>query len=202
MSTDFTTPEGYTTFVTMLASKDTMQNELTKMGTMGLGLGGEAGEIAQLVSDITADGVLSEGNRLKLIDELGDILWYVAFGAGNVVNVPFRQILPEYVTIRGVHNPMKSLEPSYTQLMFRCGKVADTVKKLLYHGKPYNEEARLRLVGMLADVLFAAETVARDVCGVHLSDSIKKNVEKLSERYKSLKFSTEEFMAKEEGKSV
>ena len=201
MSTDFTTPEVYVTFVTQLGSKDSMENDKTKMGTMGLGLGGEAGEIAQLVADIKHAGVLSDAHRHKLLNELGDIIWYVAFGAGNVVKGSFRAMLPEYIEITDEPN-VAFLDAAYNQLMYRCGLVADTVKKLLYHGKPFDEDAKFKMIGMLSDVLFAAETVARDVCGVHLQTCIDLNVEKLSVRYKGLQFTTEEFMLKEQGKNV
>lgn len=49
---------------------------------MALGLAGEAGEVANVVKkDWRAAGLnagLTSGTRAKLLDELGDVLWYLA----------------------------------------------------------------------------------------------------------------------------
>ncbi|MCB1024636.1 MAG: nucleoside triphosphate pyrophosphohydrolase family protein [Acidobacteria bacterium] len=45
-----------------------------------LGLTGEAGEVANIVKKIQRDfgGVINDEIRLKLQDELGDVLWYIS----------------------------------------------------------------------------------------------------------------------------
>lgn len=45
-----------------------------------LGLTGEAGEVANVVKKIQRDfdGVLTDEIRLRLKDELGDVLWYIS----------------------------------------------------------------------------------------------------------------------------
>ncbi len=45
-----------------------------------LGLAGEAGEVANIVKKIQRDhgGVINDEIRLKLQDELGDVLWYIS----------------------------------------------------------------------------------------------------------------------------
>src|SRR5437868_14402759 len=45
-----------------------------------LGLAGEAGEVANIVKKIQRDhgGVLNDDIRVKLKDELGDVLWYIS----------------------------------------------------------------------------------------------------------------------------
>lgn len=45
-----------------------------------LGLAGEAGEVANIVKKVQRDhgGVVNEDTRMKLKDELGDVLWYIS----------------------------------------------------------------------------------------------------------------------------
>ena len=45
-----------------------------------LGLAGEAGEVANIVKKIQRDhaGFITDETRGKLLDELGDVLWYIS----------------------------------------------------------------------------------------------------------------------------
>ncbi len=51
-----------------------------------LGLAGEAGEVANQVKKIIRDdgGQLTDGRKKKIIDELGDVLWYIAALASDL----------------------------------------------------------------------------------------------------------------------
>ncbi len=51
-----------------------------------LGLAGEAGEVANQVKKIIRDdgGQITDERRIKIIDELGDVLWYVAMVSADV----------------------------------------------------------------------------------------------------------------------
>lgn len=195
------TYEDYTLFVTRLASKHSMADFNTKLGTMGLGLAGEAGEIAALVLEVVCDESLD--SIPKLVLEIGDAMWYVTFAADNVVQAPLSSFIPtklEDPVPLVYDSPTKYLEMYNVRMMYVCGGVADQVKKLLYHGKPYTDDVRIKLEKGLCDIVMLICLIARDVCGVDLQYVIDKNVEKLSARYKTLQFTTEEFMEKEKAK--
>lgn len=77
-----TSLDAYEDFVVGLASPNSMRDFESKLLTGGLGLGGEAGEVADTVKKIVFHGMdLTEEVRDKVLKELGDVMWYVAFTA-------------------------------------------------------------------------------------------------------------------------
>lgn len=56
------------------------QTNIEAVGYLTLGLTGEAGEVANQVKKIVRDdgGNVSFERQLKLLDEIGDVLWYAA----------------------------------------------------------------------------------------------------------------------------
>ena len=55
-------------------------NRLKNLEYPTLGLAGEAGEVANIVKKIQRDhgGMITDETRIKLKDELGDVLWYIS----------------------------------------------------------------------------------------------------------------------------
>lgn len=201
MSEPKMTLDEYVAFVTKLGSKYSMGDFSAKVGTMGLGLAGEAAEVSAIALKYNENAMfIGDEDKDKLIDELGDICWYVAFAAGNVVEVPFADLIT--YEFGGAHGKQKQsaqmLRRVSMSLSTDCGKAADIAKKLCYHGKPFTPEAKKHLVFQLKTIMDSLLVMAEHVCAASIDDLIEKNVAKLSERYKSLQFSTEEFMKKEE----
>ena len=53
-------------------------NEIVAVSYLALGLNGEAGEVANEVKKaIRNDGHISAERRAKILDEIGDVLWYI-----------------------------------------------------------------------------------------------------------------------------
>lgn len=88
----------YEDFVTGLASPKSMETFQSRLATAGLGLAGEGGEIADLIKKILFHGLeYTDEVRDKLIKELGDVMWYVAFAARNVVGISIQEIIDKNV---------------------------------------------------------------------------------------------------------
>ncbi len=80
------------------------------------------------------------------------------------------------------------------------GEVADIAKKVLYHGKPFDEANRDAMIKELGDVMYYVAFLARNVLNSSIQEIIDTNVDKLQKRYKTGKFTVAEFMAKEAAK--
>lgn len=87
----------------LAAQTATYPNRHRNIEYPALGLAGEAGEVANLVKKIQRDhnGSLTPEMRSKLIDELGDVLWYIAAMCVEL------QISLDYVAGRNVEKLQK-----------------------------------------------------------------------------------------------
>jgi NTP pyrophosphatase (non-canonical NTP hydrolase) len=65
----------------------------TALAYVGLGLAGEAGEVANQLKKIIRDdaGSMTADRKEKLIDELGDVLWYCA-ALARELGLPLSQV--------------------------------------------------------------------------------------------------------------
>lgn len=72
------------------AAARTAPGKARAWSNVGLGLAGEAGEVADIIKKYLHQGHPLEVD--KLIEELGDIAWYLALGA-TVAGVPLEEIL-------------------------------------------------------------------------------------------------------------
>lgn len=84
----------YQTFVEGLASEASVKDFQCRIATVGLGLGGEGGEIADYIKKVLFHG--KEFSREELIKELGDVQWYVAF-ACNTLNISMQEVIDKNV---------------------------------------------------------------------------------------------------------
>ncbi len=190
--------DDYANFVTKLASKYSMGSNHAKYGTAALGLCGEAGEIADIVERLMHDHDRSWNRvvRNELIKELGDVLWYAVFAAKNIAGIKFdfnHDTIPD-----SFGDLNRNLKWGSGRLVVTTSRFADLFKKIMFHGMPLEiQQVTNDLNSIYQSVVFFAEIV---LCCT-IKEIMQKNVEKLSDRYKSLEFSTEEFMAKEAAKT-
>ena len=68
-----------------------------------------------------------------------------------------------------------------------AGEFTEIVKKMVFQGKPYNEDNREHLIIELGDILWYVAQ-ATQALGVSFNDVIETNVKKLEKRYPSGEF--------------
>lgn len=156
-----------------------------RQAVWGLGLTGEAAEVAGLYLD-------PEINPATLTKEVGDVLWYIAafcthnrWSMAHVMNVGFDVTLRDYQ--RSFSSTAFAAGSAWgLHLAKECGAVADYIKKVVGHGHVL-DEARLR------KGLNACMIVVTGLCTAHgldLDAVCEANIAKLNKRYKD-GFSTE-----------
>ncbi len=84
----------YTDFVVNRMSQASMESFERKFITAGLGLAGEAGEVADIAKKCLLQGLaFDEVTRNKLLLELGDVFFYLTFTASQVLGVTLEEVL-------------------------------------------------------------------------------------------------------------
>lgn len=78
-----------------------------------------------------------------------------------------------------------------------AGEAIDIVKKVRFHGHPFDDQTKEHLAKELGDVLWYISTSATAI-GYDLEDVMKMNINKLQHRYKD-GFSTEESLHRKKG---
>jgi hypothetical protein len=178
--------KNYPLFVEGLLSEASAVDFNSRLMTTVCGLAGEAAECLSNTDSFL--NIINDDD--KLIDECGDVLWYVAL-ACTTLNLSFDNLVA-----KAKNSEQIDVYYNILQLSQNTGKYADTVKKHLFHGKVLNVDGLSKLV---LNIIENIEAIA-----IHYNISIQKiidiNVEKLKDRYKSGKFTVEEFMKKEEAK--
>lgn len=180
----------YTCFVEGLAADASKVDFNARLLTSILGLAGEAAECVEVMVAAAFDS--EELNRDKLVDECSDLMWYVAF-ATTTLEVSLTELIEknQVDTVRALNND--EILEEVLRLSCAAGRCADITKKYLFHSKPFNKE---KLLEALNDVVRQiSETVA--LLGLTVQDVVDVNVVKLKDRYKTGKFTFEEFMKKE-----
>lgn len=82
---------------------------------------------------------------------------------------------------------MALLDTGSTGLSSESGEIAEVVKKLKYHGKPWNEDVRYHLKRELGDVMWYWMNTCRAL-DLDFFEVIEENIKKLESRYPGGKF--------------
>ena len=148
-----------------------------RLNNFGLGLAGEAGEVADLLKEHLHRG--QPLDRDKLCRELGDVIWYLAatastagFTLSEVAVEAEHDVLPEF-------DVEQQLNYFGFDLAGKAGMVCDLLKKHLHHGQSLDRD---KLCLKLGDVLGCVAAIA-STAGLLFDEVMIVNVAKLRSRY-------------------
>ncbi len=149
-----------------------------------LGLAGEASELHDsLVGDVNETDVSDEDIR----SELGDVLYYSArvidfLYHHEYISVPFDTVVADaYASLYAItgtagHDTLEAYTDTLSQ---QAGKIAECVKKTVFHGKNLSEDAWME---PLVNVLMNAAGIAF-LINTDLENVAEQNLAKLAARY-------------------
>ena len=184
----------YSEFVATLASPNSTASHKDKLLTAALGLAGESGECLELINDCVWNN--NSLQKDKLIDELGDVLWYFMFALNSLERRMADVTNFDYEYYHVATYSQEFLVQKVIKLQIHSAKFADLVKKEVYHTKAYP-------VAKFLDKLHLIITTVNHICScmeLSVGKVIRLNIKKLESRYPSGKFSVEDFMKKENAK--
>lgn len=105
----------------------------------------------------------------------------------------FQEFVKDIASPRSMRDFESQLLTSGLGLAGEAGECADWAKKVVFHGGEFNRE---KYILELSDVMWYIAFSA-NMLGITIEEIVEANVQKLRERYKSGKFSVQEFLDKE-----
>ncbi len=172
-----------------------------RLGNCALGLCDESFETAEHLFNITSDeqwifvdpGSYTAKRKIKIIDELGDVLWYAAV-LSHALQMPFKDIVYgttwDTSTLVAGRPPYVAMNSSWHRLCASVAFVGGKIKKHLYQEHPLDEKNRELIRGSLRISVSAVQTMLA-VCQSTLNECAIENIRKLLTRYPEGKFSAE-----------
>jgi len=138
-----------------------------------IGLANELGELSEIIVKIKKLPI-NNSKRINIIEELGDMCWYLA----GVARFLGQDIKPKKVLQYQIHNA-SDLHQLITKMAIQIGKITEIIKAATYLGKPINCK---ELSTAFDKLVFAISYLCKTI-NVSLEAVLKKNIDKLRIRY-------------------
>lgn len=146
-----------------------------ELANYGLGIAGEAGEVAALILKLKKDTDKHNVFKKDVKKELGDVLWYtsqIARLAGFTL---------EELKIKSAVELELGFVDNGLSLSSKAGEIADLIKKAVFHGHKIDRDTIEELLSdVLSHIIIIGESVGLDILKIAAA-----NIEKLKKRYPS-----------------
>lgn len=163
-----------------------------KVMLMTLGMAGESGEVYQVAFDYAAATQHDRGTYTvfggewmdKMVKEMGDVAWYCV-NMMTLFQIDAYMMMMRESTLRTVLNSSFKGDVRLhavtlaTMMTLEATKLAEVVKKAVFHGHGINSRAIMRHTGEIFNTL----QILAAVIGTDIETVFQRNVEKLAARY-------------------
>lgn len=177
---------------TKSAAKD---QYLERISLSGLGICGEAAELAELFSAWVFDRAEALPPRGRVVKEAGDVCWYLAH-LMTTVDRPFEPVVTIARNIVA-ELPTRRANETVFALMTNAGMLGDYLKKVAHH---HIELSPTMLHGRVCGVMESLLRVV-GILDIPLEEVFETNIEKLKARYPA-GFTTAESLARKDGEKL
>ena len=143
---------------------------------------GITSEVAEILELADLSKGMNDLDRINLMEEMGDILWYVGIAADSLDSVDriMGPVIHTAKKLENDHDLADSLTNIGIALATLSGEFADlAIKKFCFYGKPFDAEP---LVQILINVN-AFVDVALVEAGFTIEEARERNIAKLKARY-------------------
>jgi hypothetical protein len=141
---------------------------------------GVSSEISELVELASSEDVL---DRVNLMEECGDILWYVGIAAdalGATDRICQRADFVSGLIDLPDNELVNEIFKTQAALSVRAGNIADlAIKKFVFYGKPFDAELLIKEFSAVHSLVDYLLTMA----GLTLEQARERNIAKLKKRY-------------------
>lgn len=156
-------------------SQRTAKTHDYELANYGLGIAGEAGEVASLILKTKNDTGNYNVFKKNVKKELGDVLWYTSQIAR------LGGLTLEELKIKSVVELELGLVNNGLGLSSKAGEIADLIKKAVFHGHQIEIDIFKSLLSdVLSHIIIIGESVGLDIIKIAAA-----NIEKLKKRYPS-----------------
>jgi hypothetical protein len=132
------------------------------------GILGMTSELSEL------QGALDKDDPINLVEELGDLMWYVAITCDSL-GLQLHEMVPAGQLI---DPDLTTEEVVRTYLIWNLAELTDQVKKQVYYRKPFDFDEAAR---HLQSIVAAVDTLLPDDANMRIA--LHRNIDKLKARY-------------------
>jgi NTP pyrophosphatase (non-canonical NTP hydrolase) len=126
------------------------------------------------------DWVYEKKGKANLIEELGDLIWYISLGVDSM-NLPFESLNP-FILTPTLIDTLKEHEDNFAikaAIKNEIGKMSDMIKAMIFYNRPYSVQDKLKMLACALNAVLIL-SIKHDIA---IEQICKKNFEKLKTRY-------------------